>query len=259
MPSRLPGRGVSDRTLKCVVAYDGTAYQGWQRQADGPTIQAALEDAFVPLLGSAPVVTGAGRTDAGVHALGQVASVRVSTSHDVAAIRRALNARLPADIRVLSVSDAAPEFHARFAAVGKTYRYRIVTAEVASPFERWFVWHLPGPLRTGEMREAACAIVGTHDFSSFQALGSDVEDAVRTITRLEVTSTSTDVVIEAQGTGFLRHMVRILVGTLVDVGSGRRQPAEMTDIVAARDRRAAGDTAPARGLTLVAVDYPPGC
>src|SRR5690606_23937016 len=133
-----------DRTLRLVVAYDGTAYQGWQRQANGPTIQAALEDAFVPLLGESPAVTGAGRTDAGVHALGQVASVRVTTALGVDAIRRALNVRLPTDVRVLSVHDAVSEFHARFAAVGKTYRYRIVTTEGASPVEGWFVWHLPG-------------------------------------------------------------------------------------------------------------------
>lgn len=247
------------RVLKCVVAYDGTAYQGWQRQAAGPTIQAALEEAFVPLLGEAPVVTGAGRTDAGVHALGQVASVRVTCPHDTAAIGRALNARLPPDIRVRRVDDAAPEFHARFSAVGKTYRYRIVTGEIASPFERWFVWHLPGPLRLAAMQQAAAVLAGRHDWASFQAAGTDVDDTTRTITAVDVREADDGVVIEVRGEGFLRHMVRIMVGTLVDVGAGRRAPDTMTDVLAARDRRAAGDTAPACGLTLVSVDYPAGC
>lgn len=247
------------RVLKCVVAYDGTAYQGWQRQAAGPTIQAALEEAFVPLLGEAPVVTGAGRTDAGVHALGQVASVRVTCPHDTAAIGRALNARLPPDIRVQRVDDAAPEFHARFSAVGKTYRYRIVTGEIASPFERWFVWHLPGPLRLAAMQQAAAVLAGRHDWASFQAAGTDVDDTTRTITAVDVREADDGVVIEVRGEGFLRHMVRIMVGTLVDVGAGRRAPDTMADVLAARDRRAAGDTAPACGLTLVSVDYPAGC
>lgn len=250
---------MSDRTLKCVIAYDGTAYQGWQRQAGGPTIQAALEDAFVPLLGAAPVVTGAGRTDAGVHARGQVASVRIDCAHDAAAIGRALNARLPLDIRVLSVTDAAPEFHARFAATGKAYRYQVFTGPVASPFHRWFQWHLPGRLDVDAMRAAAHLVVGTHDFSSFQATGTDVVECERTVTQLRVTADEDDIIFDVHGTGFLRHMVRILVGTLVDVGAGRRPASGMSQVIAARDRRAAGDTAPPHGLTLVSVDYPPGC
>lgn len=246
---------MAERTLKLVVAYDGTAYQGWQRQATGPTIQAALEDAFVPLLGQAPSVTGAGRTDAGVHALAQVASVRVDSAHPPDAIRRALNARLPPDIRVRSVEDMPAAFHARFDATGKTYRYRIVTADVVSPFERWFVWHVPGRLDVDAMRDAARVLPGQRDWSSFQAAGTEVEDAVRTVRQVDVRATEDGLTVEVRGDGFLRHMVRILVGTLVDVGAGRRSPASIPVLVDAKDRRLAGDTAPPQGLTLVAVDY----
>lgn len=246
------------RTLKCVIAYDGTAYSGWQRQTNGPTIQAAIEEAFVPLLGAAPTVTGAGRTDTGVHALGQVASVRVECAHDVHAIRRALNVRLAPDIRVLSVVDEAPEFHARFAATGKTYRYRIVTAEIVSPFDRWFVWHLPAPLRMDAMKEAAGHCCGTHDFAVFQAAHSSVTDTVRTVTRVDLHPTSDGLIVEVHGDGFLRHMVRTMVGTLVDVGAGRRDPAAMPALLRSGERQQAGDTAPASGLTLVSVDYPAG-
>lgn len=246
------------RTLKCVIAYDGTAYQGWQRQANGPTIQAAIEEAFVPLLGEAPTVTGAGRTDTGVHALGQVASVRVTCAHDAGAIQRALNVRLPPDIRIRAVEDVAPEFHARFAAVGKTYRYRIVTAEVVSPFDRWFVWHSPQRLSLDVMRDAAAHLCGRHDFASLQAAHSTVADTVRTVTRVALHPTGDGLQIEVHGDGFLRHMVRNMVGTLVDVGAGRRDPASIPALLRARNRAMAGDTAPASGLTLVSVDYPAG-
>ena len=246
------------RTLKCVIAYDGTAYAGWQRQTNAPTIQAAIEEAFVPLLGEAPTVTGAGRTDTGVHSLGQVASVRVECAHDVNAIRRALNVRLAPDIRVVSVEDAAPEFHARFAATGKTYRYRIVTAEIVSPFDRWFVWHLPGRIQVEAMREAAAHCCGTHDFAAFQAAHSSVTDTVRTVTRVDLHPTGDGLIVEVHGDGFLRHMVRTMVGTLVDVGAGRRDPASIPALLRSGDRQRAGDTAPASGLTLVSVDYPAG-
>jgi tRNA pseudouridine38-40 synthase len=244
------------RTLKLLIAYDGTAYSGWQRQLNGPTIQAAIEDAFVPLTGEAPTVTGAGRTDTGVHALGQVASVRVTTGLAVESIRRALNVRLAPDIRILSVADAHPDFHARFAAVGKTYRYRLVTSEVASPFDRWFVWHLPARLNLDPMREAAGHLCGRHDFASFQSAHSSVVDTVRTITRLDLHPSADGVLIEVHGDGFLRHMVRAIVGTLVDVGAGRRTPGSMPALIRACNRHQAGDTAPASGLTLVSVDYP---
>ncbi len=246
------------RTLKLVIAYDGTAYCGWQRQSNGPTIQAAIEDAFVPLLGEAPTVTGAGRTDTGVHALGQVASVRITSDLNVDALRRALNVRLATDIRILTVEDTAPDFHARFAAVGKTYRYRIVTSEVVWPFNRWFVWHLPTCLNLDVIRAAAEHLCGRHDFAAFQSAHSSVTDTVRTITRIDIHPTGDGLSVEVHGDGFLRHMVRAIVGTLVDVGAGRRAPDSMPALLQSRAREQAGETAPASGLTLVSVDYRPG-
>lgn len=246
------------RTVKLLIAYDGTAYCGWQRQANGPTIQAAIEDAFAPLLGVTPTVTGAGRTDTGVHALGQVASVRITSDLGVDAIRRALNVRLAPDIRILSVEDAAADFHARFAALGKTYRYRVVTTEIVSPFDRWFVWHLPARLNLEAVRAAAAHLCGRHDFVVFQSAHSSVTETVRTITRLAIHPTGDGFFVEVHGDGFLRHMVRAIVGTLVDVGAGRRDPDSMPALLRSRTRHQAGDTAPASGLTLVSVDYPPG-
>lgn len=244
------------RTLRLTVAYDGTAWCGWQRQDNGPTVQAALEDAFLPLLGVTPTVHGAGRTDAGVHALGQVASVEVFTPHPVASIQRALNIRLDPDIRVLAVADMPDGFHARFDAIGKTYRYRIVTTPVVSPFAHRYVWHQPQPLDVAAMQAAASGLLGRHDFSAFQSTGSYVADAVRTLDRVAVSREGDELVVEVHGDGFLRHMVRAIVGTLVDVGAARRDPASMAALLASQDRGRAGDTAPAQGLTLVSVDYP---
>lgn len=247
------------RTLKLTVAYDGTRYCGWQRQDNGPTIQAALEDAFLPLLGVTPTVHGAGRTDAGVHALGQVASVEADTPHPAAAIQRALNIRLDPDIRVLTVEDAPVGFHARFDAIGKTYRYRLWTAAVTSPFAHRYVWHVPQRLDVVAMQAAAHALLGRHDFSAFQSAGSEVADAVRTLDRIDLRKEDDEVIVDVHGDGFLRHMVRAIVGTLVDVGAGRRDPVSTALLLASRDRGRAGDTAPAQGLTLVSVDYRSRC
>jgi tRNA pseudouridine38-40 synthase len=244
------------RTLKLTIAYDGTHYVGWQRQAEGASIQQALEDAFAPLNGGvAPGVAAAGRTDAGVHALAQVASVNLESDLAVASVRRALNVRLPFDIRVTAVEDATPGFHARFQARGKSYRYRIVTAEVLSPFERWFAWHAPGPRDVDAMQRAAACFVGRHDFASFNAGEPMRNGTVRTIDLLTCDRADDGILVEVSGVGFLRHMVRTLVGTLMDVGAGLRPPESMPAILAARERRAAGPTVPASGLTLVSVRY----
>jgi tRNA pseudouridine38-40 synthase len=246
------------RTLRLTIAYDGTDYVGWQRQLNGISIQERIEEAFGPLVGSAarrPTVAGAGRTDAGVHALAQVASVNVEFDLDVASVQRALNIRLPADIRILAVVDAPLGFHAQFHAIGKAYRYHIVTAPILSPFKRRVVWHAPGARDVTRMRTAAARLRGRHDFVSFQARGSATVDTVRTIERLDVEDHDGDLVIDVEGDGFLRHMVRAIAGTLAEVGAGSRDPASMDAILAARDRRAAGPTAPAEGLTLVKVMY----
>jgi tRNA pseudouridine38-40 synthase len=242
--------------LKLTVAYDGTAYVGWQRQANGLSIQQLLEAACAPFTGDrASEVAGAGRTDAGVHAMGQVASVDVHSDLPVETLRRALNFRLPLDVRVRVVEDAPPDFHARFRATGKRYRYRIAAGAVLSPFDRRYVWHAPHARDVAAMRAAAAALVGTHDFSSFQSSGSEVADTIRTVRELEIRVEGEELVLEIEGDGFLRHMVRAIAGTLVDVAAGRTASSDMAAIRDARDRRAAGLTAPAAGLTLVEVTY----
>jgi tRNA pseudouridine38-40 synthase len=194
-----------------------------------------------------------------VHALGQVASVTLDIGIAASAVQRALNVRLPPDIRVIGVVDAAPGFHARFHAVGKTYRYRIATTPVLSPFDRWFVWHTTEPRDVAAMQAAAAAFVGTHDYASCQGRDSAVRATVRTLTRVEVRAAAGEIVIDVDGDGFLRHMVRAIVGTLVQVGAGTRDSGSIPAMLAARDRQAGGPTAPAAGLTLVAVRYPPVC
>ena len=244
------------RTLKLTLAYDGTAYAGWQRQLNALSVQQVVEEAFAPLVnGVAPTVAGASRTDAGAHAVGQVASVNADIDLTPVAVQRALNVRLPYDIRVLGVVDATPGFHARFHAAGKSYRYRMVTTQVMSPFDRFYAWHSPEPKRIELMQEAAAMLVGTHDFASFQARGAFVRETVRTIERLELREARGEIVIECEGDGFLRHMVRAIAGTLAEIGAGLRPPAAIREILDARDRKAAGATAPAHGLTLVAVRY----
>jgi tRNA pseudouridine38-40 synthase len=244
------------RTLKLTLAYDGTNYVGWQRQLNGLSVQQVIEEAFAPLAGGvAPTVAGAGRTDAGVHAAGQVVSVNLDTDLAVDAVGRALNVRLPTDVRVLAVEDARPGFHARFDAVGKAYRYRLSTAAVLSPFDRSCVWHAPEPKRLDWMQQAAAALVGCHDFLSFQARGAFVRETVRTLHRLEVTQTGDEIVLACEGDGFLRHMVRIIAGTLAEVGTGLRPASSMHEVLEARDRRVAGATAPPCGLMLMAVRY----
>ena len=256
------------RTLKLTLAYDGTGYVGWQRQDNGRSIQGALEDALAEIEGRRVTVFGAGRTDAGVHALGQVASVRLRHEINAATLGRALNAKLPLAIRVTDVADAAPDFHARYAAYEKTYRYWLDTGAVASPFGLRYMWHVRAPLDLDAMRVAADELRGRRDFAAFQASGTAVDSTVRTLSAVTVETApavsptgagdgmpSRGITVEVAGDGFLRHMVRTIVGTLVEIGTGRRPPADMASIIASGRRDRAGPTAPARGLFLVRVDY----
>lgn len=248
---------MSMRTLKLTVAYDGTDFFGWQRQASERTVQAVIEDALKPIEGQAVVITGAGRTDTGVHADGQVASVSLTASIGTIELQRALNATLPGDVRVLDVVETSAGFNARFDARSKTYRYAIWCEEVMPPARRRTAWHVPYSLDLYEMQEAAALLVGTHDFAAFQAAGSDVKTTVREITssRIGKEPSSPAIVYDITGSGFLRHMVRNIVGTIVDVGR-RRIPSEgVAEILASRNRARASATAPAHGLTLVRVDY----
>jgi tRNA pseudouridine38-40 synthase len=243
------------RTLKLTIAYDGTRFVGWQRQAEGVSVQGLLEEALARLEGGRVTVHGAGRTDAGVHALGQVASVAMSIGHAPATLRRALNAVLPDDLRVLSVDEVGSDFHARFSARSKTYRYQIRNTPISNPFDRAYVWFVPESLDLHAMSRAAGAIVGTHDFAAFQSAGSETHGTTRTMTRSEWRDTGGVLTYEIAGDGFLRHMVRAVVGTLVQVGRGRRPPDNIETLLEGRSRAEAGATAPAQGLFLVGVDY----
>jgi tRNA pseudouridine38-40 synthase len=258
------------RTFKLTLTYDGSSFVGWQRQAEGDSIQGVLEEVLARFDGKAVTVHGAGRTDAGVHALGQVASVVLETSIDGETLARALNAQLPAAIRVLRADVMPDGFHARFSATSKTYRYLIATGPVASPFTRAFTWHLAEPLDVLAMRRAARALLGRHDFSAFRSVGGGSPDSVRIVSRAEVlvlpaasgplswTDTGDLIAVEMAADGFLRHMVRAVVGTLVEVGRGWRRPESVGTLVSGVERSAAGATAPPQGLFLVRVDYDQG-
>ena len=243
------------RTLKLTIQYDGTDYVGWQRQPNGVSIQELVERAIEPIEGRPVTIVGAGRTDAGVHALGQVASVQLQSAIDAATLIRALNATLPEDVRVASAEEAAPDFNARFSANGKVYAYRIWRGAFLPPFERRYVWHVPPPLDVERMREAARPLTGRHDFSAFRAAGSDAATSERTIRDLRLDAEGERITLTIAGDGFLRYMVRAITGTLVDVGQGRRAVESVAAALASRDRAQAGPTAPAKGLVLLRVEY----
>jgi len=243
------------RNLKLVVAYVGTRYAGWQLQPDRPTIQGVLDERIARMLQEPVRLAGAGRTDAGVHARGQVASFRTASRIPLEGLVRGLNARLPIDIVVLGAEDAPDSFHARADAVGKEYRYSIERSGSVSPFDAPYVAPVRGPLDVAAMRAAAAHLLGTHDFTSFCPVASPIEDKVRTVTVSDLREDGTRLEYRIVGEGFLRHMVRTLVGTLILVGHGRLDASSIPHIIGARDRRRAGPVAPARGLTLERVIY----
>ncbi|HXG88334.1 MAG TPA: tRNA pseudouridine(38-40) synthase TruA [Vicinamibacterales bacterium] len=243
------------RTFKLTLAYDGTDFAGWQLQATDRTVQAVVEDALAPFEGRRVVVTAAGRTDAGVHAHGQVVSFALDAALSVEQLQTALNATLPRDVRVMAAEQAAPAFNARFDAKHKTYRYLIFCNDVVPPLERRQVWHVPTPLVAGAMQDAARMLIGTYDFAAFQAAGGDVVTSVREVLDSRLTVHGDTWVYEITGSGFLRHMVRNIIGTLVDIGRGRWPAEEMRAILESRHRSRAAATAPPQGLTLWRVGY----
>lgn len=247
------------RTIKLTVAYDGTAYVGWQRQATGASIQGLLEEALSKIDHRSVSVHGAGRTDAGVHAIGQIASARIECVHDDATLLRALNANLPSAVRVFDVATMADDFHARFSATAKTYEYRIWNGQAVPPMLRLYTWHVPQPLHVPAMQRAADAIPGEHDFAAFQGAGSTTHTSVRRVTSATWRSAADgSLVFEIAGAGFLRYMVRGLVGTLVEIGHGRRNAGDLARLLDTRERSGVGRTAPPEGLFLVKVEYHTG-
>lgn len=242
--------------LKLTLAYDGGPFMGWQRQAHGPSVQEALEDAIARYCGEAVPTQAAGRTDAGVHAIGQVAHADIPRGDPPSKVRDALNALLrPHPIAVLRVDRVADDFSARFDAVGRAYRYRILNRRPPPILERGQVWHVARPLDADSMALAARALIGHHDFTSFRAVHCQAKSPLKTLDVLDVCRHGEEIVIEARARSFLHHQVRNLVGSLVQVGLGRWTPADIATILAACDRARAGPTAPADGLCLVDVWY----
>jgi len=248
-------------TFRLTLEYDGAAFEGWQSQPgeEHPTVQDALRQALERVTGGPARVTGSGRTDTGVHAEGQVASIRAETGMSARALGRALNGVLPRSVAVLACEPAAEDFDARRAARSKRYRYQIWNGPVRSPLRAArFAWEAR-PLDVEAMGEAAFGLLGEHDFACFQAAGSSVGHSVRSLTRAEVSGhPGGEIFVVLEGSGFLRHMVRNVAGTLIEVGLGRRSAADLPDLLASRDRGQAGPTAPSQGLTLVSVDYRDG-
>lgn len=244
------------RTIKLVVQYDGSDYVGWQRQGKGVSVQGLIEEALAKIDGAPVTLHGAGRTDAGVHAMGQVASARVISPIEDWQLVRALNANLPEAIRVTELTTVPDGFHARFSATAKTYEYRIWNGRTVPPFIRQYAWHVIEPLNLPLMQDASRAIPGEHDFAAFRSARSMNRTTVREIT--DVSWRQGDertVIFEIVGKGFLRYMVRSLVGTLVEIGRGQRPVDDIARLLAAPDRSQAGRTAPACGLFLMKVEY----
>jgi tRNA pseudouridine38-40 synthase len=239
-----------------VLSYDGTAYAGWQFQPTLPTVQGLLVAAARKLLGPATRVTGASRTDAGVHALRQVASLTTEAALSPAAVMGALNAELPPDIRITGVAEADAGFQARRAAIGKRYAYLIDNGPVANPLLRRYAWHVVRTLDAGAMRQALMGLRGRHDFSAFCAAAGRDAPALCDVRALHVLRRRHRLAILVSADRYLHHMVRTIVGSLVAVGRGSREPAWLGEVLRSRDRTRAGPTAPAHGLTLLRVLYP---
>lgn len=250
------------RTFRLTLAYDGTNYVGWQVQPNGRSIQGELQRAVFRLIKTETHVVGSGRTDAGVHALAQVASISLETWRDSAeSFQRAINTKLPPDISVYQSEEMPPSFHAIYHATGKRYRYQMQAGGIRDAFEHRYRWHFPVTLNLDAMRQAASQLIGEHDFACFQAFGSDRKTSVRTVRELTIDEEQGRaggqmLTIEIEADGFLYNMVRNIVGSLVEVGRGKNAPDWFSELLESKDRNQAGPTAPPQGLFLVRVDYP---
>ncbi len=244
------------RNFKMIVEYDGSAYCGWQRQENGSSIQQLLEEAIKLITGQKVSVIGSGRTDAGVHALNQVGSFKCSTKLPVNKIFMGMNSVLPPDIVVKELEEVADDFHALRDVKSKVYVYKICNQRLRPALGRNYFWHVRHPLDIGKMKKAARYLIGTNDFSCFCATGTDVKDRVRTIVNVEIKTCDDGLIeIKVESHGFLKYMVRNIIGTLVEVGRDKREPEEMKTIIESRNRNIAGATAPAYGLFLTEVKY----
>lgn len=241
--------------VKLVVAYEGTNYCGWQIQPNGITIEQVLNETLSSLLGEEITVTGASRTDAGVHSLGNVAVFETHTKMPAEKISFALNQRLPEDIVVQESCQVPEDFHPRFSKSRKTYEYRILNCRFRQPLERRTSYFYHYPLNVSAMQKAAAYLVGEHDFTSFASVHAQTNTYVRTIYALDVVREGDMIRIRVQGNGFLYNMVRIIAGTLIQVGAGIKKPEDMESILAGKDRELAGPTAPAHGLTMIGLEY----
>lgn len=241
---------------KLTIEYDGGAFNGWQRLAESASVQGALERAVFALSGETRDVMGAGRTDAGVHACGQVAHIDIDKELSPGRIRDALNAHLrPDPIAVLSAEEATPDFHARFSAIRRVYRYRIAPRRAPLALERGKAWRVPRALNTQAMQEAAQALIGQHDFTTFRDAQCQAKSPVKTLDRCDVLARGAEVEIWCEARSFLHRQVRSMVGSLVEVGFGKWTPRDFADALAAKDRARCGPVAPADGLYLMRVDY----
>ncbi len=244
------------RNIKLVIEYKGTHYLGWQVQPKGPTVQGVIEEKLALITGEAVYLIGSGRTDSGVHAFGQVANFKTKNQLNVHSIQRALNSLLPPDIVIQRAEEVEEGFHARKQSKSKVYEYRILNRNLRSAFHHKYAWHLPQNLDLEEMREAARILIGEHDFSSFRSVGSPTRTAIRRVIRAEWKKGREGLIrFEIEANGFLKQMVRALVGTLVEVGKGKIDSEEFHKILESKDRKMAGPTAPAHGLFLKEVKY----
>jgi tRNA pseudouridine38-40 synthase len=239
---------------KIIIAYDGTDYQGWQMQGERPTIQLVSSQALAKLAGASVVVHGAGRTDSGVHAEGQVASFRLLKEWSGHALRKALNGNLPPDIRVLQAAPVDDEFHARFSAKGKSYRYQIYNADVMNPLLARYAWHYPFALDLDKLRQDGAALLGTHDFTVFTVAGCETKTNVRTITGFQIEQRAALLQLSFAGAGFLRYQVRTMVAALLELNRGRLAMT-MPELMRSQQRALIHGAAPAQGLTLMHVEY----
>jgi len=243
------------RKIRLILEFDGTAYVGWQVQANGPSVQQVVEEALEKVVGHPVRLTSSGRTDSGVHAKGMVAHFQTGKNLPGEAFREGVNRFLPSDIAVRDAREVAPGFHARFDAKGKWYRYRIWNDRIRSPLAGRFSWHVPASLDLGAMRAGADYVVGRHDFRAFRTAGCDAKTTVREVFSISIRNAGPMIVVDVRGEGFLRNMVRMLVGTLVEIGLNRREPGDVCRILNGEPDLRPGPTAPPQGLCLMEVWY----